>query len=161
MIGIQTMNLSLINQNIEAQTKAGDEAKRFQTALAALDKACKDNKFKDYADFLDQVAVYEGKAAPAEQPAKKTRTPTTKTTKSSGGTGGKGNKISNETRSAILKDLQDKNGTTKEIAKRHNVSAPYVSTVKSEAGLAKKREKDDTTAPAAAPAPSGTADAAT
>ncbi len=157
---IQVMNLSLITQNIEAQAQAGEQANRFKTALAALDKACKENKFDSYADFLDKVAAYEGKAAPAEKPAKEAKTTTAKTKKGSGKTGGRGKKIAADVKEAILKDLQGKNGTTKEIAVRYDVSTPYVSMIKGNAGLAKKREKKDA-APLAAPAPSGTADAVT
>jgi hypothetical protein len=134
------MNLSLINQNIEAQTKAGEEAKRFQTALAALDKACKDNKFKDYADFLDQVAVYEGKAAPAEKPAKEPKPKTTKAKKSSGGTDGRGNRISAEKRAAVIEDLKA-GKTGAEVAAAHTISLPSVSGIKKAAGLTKSREK--------------------
>ncbi len=140
------MNLSLINQNIEAQAKAGEEAKRVQTVLSAFDKVCNDNGFEDYADFLEKVAVYEGKAKPAQKPVKESKKTPAKAKKGTGKKGGKGNKIADVLRAAIVKDLKAGEMTTHEIAKAHGVSAPTVSNIKDAEGLTKKRKPKDASA---------------
>lgn len=134
------MNLSLITQNIEAQTKAGEQAKRFQTVLAAFDKVCSDNKFKSYSDFLAQIAVFEGTAVPSRQATKRGEKKAGRPKKSSGKARGQGYKIADDVRAAIVRDLKTGKMTTAEIARAHGVSRPSVSNIKDEEGLTKKRK---------------------
>ncbi len=138
------MNLALFNQSIEAQVRAGEEAKRFKTVLEAIDSACKSQNFKSYDDFVTQLAAFDKSTSLSPDEKKRDEKPKKRKKKT----------VTPEDKQAIIKDLEAGH-TVAKIEKARGFSSSTINNIKKDAGLVKSKSPKETSP--ATPAGSGVA----